>query len=47
MKRSYVADDVRNMIVGMREAGLTLSKIRDIVERPKSTISKVFKRYTE
>jgi transposase len=44
---SYVLDDVRNMIVGMREAGLTLSKIRDIVGRSKSTISKVLKRYNE
>lgn len=47
MTGSYVPDDVRNMIVGMREAGLTLSKIRDIVGRPKSTISRVLKRYNE
>jgi len=32
MRGSYVPNDVRNMIIGMREAGLTLSKMRDIVE---------------
>ena len=40
-------DDVRNMIVGMRKAGLTLSRIGDIVGRPKSTISRVLKKYYE
>jgi len=47
MTGSYVSYDVRNMIVGMREAHLTLSKIREIVGRPKSTISRVLKRYNE
>jgi hypothetical protein len=29
-----VQNDVRNMIVGMRKAGLSLSEIGDIVGRP-------------
>jgi len=47
MTRSYVPIDVRNMVVGMREVDLTLSKIKDIEGRPKSTISRVLKRYNE
>jgi hypothetical protein len=42
-----VPDEVQNMIVGMREASLTLRKIGDIVERLKLTFSRVLKRYDE
>jgi len=37
MTRSYVPNDVQNMIVGMRKVGLSLSEIGEILGRPKST----------
>ncbi len=40
-------DDVLNMIVDMRKVGLTLSRIGDIIERSKSTISRILKKYYE
>jgi len=35
------------VIVGMKEASLSLSKIGDIVGRPKSIVSRVLKRHNE
>jgi len=35
------------MIVGMREVGLSLSKIGDSIGKPKSTVSMVLKKFSE
>ena len=39
----YVTNKVQNMIVGMRLAGLLLSEIAIIVDRLKSTISRIIR----
>jgi IS30 family transposase len=39
----YVTSKLRNMIVDMRVAGLLLSEIAIIVDRSKSTISRIIK----
>jgi transposase len=45
MTRSYVSNDIRHMIVGMQKAGMSVSEIGNIVGRPKSTISRILKRF--
>jgi transposase len=47
MARRYVTNKVRNMIVDMRLVGLLLSEIATIVDRSKSTISRIIKNYHE
>jgi transposase len=45
MTRSYVSNDKRHMIVGMQKGGMSVSEIGNIVGRPKSTISRILKRF--
>ena len=44
-ERSYVSNDIRHMIVGMQKGGMSVSEIGNIVGRPKSTISRILKRF--
>ena len=45
MTRSYVSNDIQHMIVGMQKGGMSMSEIGNIVGRPKSTISRILKRF--